>query len=98
MGQRSLHGFPGMAFTYTQPSTDLFYMKQTLIPLTIAWFDATGAFIASLDMAPCPAGSLCPTYSAGRPFMLALEVPAGKLGALGIGPGSTVHLGGPCSG
>jgi hypothetical protein len=98
MGQTSLHGFAGMAFTFTAPSTELFYMKDTLIPLSIAWFDASGAFVASLDMRPCPPDALCPTYAAGRPYQLALEVSTGRLGSLGIGPGSSAHLGGPCSG
>jgi hypothetical protein len=98
MGQTSLHGFAGMAFTFTAPSTDLFYMKDTIIPLSIAWFDASGSFVSSLDMPPCPPDAVCPTYGAGRPYQLALEVSTGRLGSLGIGPGSSAHLGGPCSG
>jgi hypothetical protein len=98
MGQTSMHGFAGMAFTFAAPSNELFYMKDTLIPLSIAWFDARGTFVASLDMRPCPPDALCPTYGAGRPYELALEVSTGRLGSLGIGPGSSVHLGGPCSG
>lgn len=98
MAQRSLHGFAGMVFVFASPSSDLFYMKDTPMPLTVAWFDSAGLFIASATMPVCPSGTVCPTYSAGRPFGLALEVPAGGLGHLGLGPGASAQLGGPCSG
>ena len=98
MGVRSLGHFAGMTFVFSAPSSVLFYMKNTLIPLSVAWFDSSGAYIGSAYMPVCPPGTVCPTYAAGRRFSLALEVPAGRLGALGIGPGSSVHLAGPCSG
>lgn len=98
MGVRSIGHFAGMTFVFSSPSSVLFYMKNTLVPLTVAWFDSSGAYIGSATMAVCPPGTVCPTFAAGRPFSLALEVPAGRLGALGIGPGSSVHLAGPCSG
>ena len=99
MAQRSLHGFAGMVFLYAKPSTDRFYMKDTSIPLSVAWFGSYGEFIAARDMTPCPATErACPTYGAGRPFLLALEVPEGRLHSLGIGAGSVLQLAGPCSG
>ncbi len=98
MGVRSLGSFAGMTFVFPSPSSVLFYMKNTLIPLSLAWFDPSGTYIGSAYMALCPTGTVCPTYAAGRSFSLAVEVPAGRLGALGIGPGSSVHLAGPCSG
>lgn len=98
MGVRSLDRFAGMTFVFSAPTSVLFYMKNTVIPLSLAWFDSTGAYIGSAVMPVCPPGTVCPTYAAGRPFSLALEVPAGGLGALGIGPGSSVQLAGPCSG
>lgn len=97
MGQRSLHGFAGMVFVFPAPTSVLFHMKDTLIPLSLAWFEPGGAYLGSAEMPVCPTGAVCPTYAAGRPFTLAVEVPAGRLGSLGIGPGSSVALGGPCS-
>ncbi|HVA73710.1 MAG TPA: DUF192 domain-containing protein [Acidimicrobiales bacterium] len=98
MGQTSLHGFAGMAFRFSHPAETNFYMKDTLIPLTVAWFGADGGYLVSVDMKPCPTTqSICPTYGPGVPYQLALEVPQGKLGSLGIGPGSVLHLGGSCS-
>lgn len=99
MAQRSLHGFAGMVFRYAKPSTERVYMKDTVIPLSVAWFGSHGVFIAARNMAPCPATArACPTYGPGRPFLLALEVPEGRLHSLGIGPGSVLQLAGPCSG
>jgi uncharacterized protein len=99
MGLTSLHGFVGMVFTPGRPSNDSFYMRGTVIPLSIAWFDANGSFIASFNMAPCPSSAqVCPTYNAGRPYTLALEVPEGRLAPLGVGPGSSIHLAGLCAG
>lgn len=98
MGQTSLHGFTGMAFVFPSPTDTPFYMKNTLIPLTVAWFGTDGAFLVSVDMKPCPTTeTICPTYGPGVPYQLALEVPQGGLASLGIGPGSVLHLGGSCS-
>ncbi|MGH9059429.1 MAG: hypothetical protein ACRDZY_07965, partial [Acidimicrobiales bacterium] len=58
-----------------------------------------GVFISATDMAPCPPGrAACPQYPSPAPFTLAIEVPQGLLPSLGIGPGSTLHLDGPCIG
>jgi uncharacterized membrane protein (UPF0127 family) len=98
MGQTSLHGFVGMAFQFASPTETAFYMKDTVMPLTVAWFGGDGSFLVSVDMQPCPTTeSICPTYGPGVPYELALEVPTGKLGSLGVGPGSVVHLGGACT-
>jgi uncharacterized membrane protein (UPF0127 family) len=98
MDRTTVAPYAGMAFVFATPSREYFYMKDTLIPLSIAWFDGSGGYIASLTMPPCPpTTAACPTYRPNRPYSLAVEVPAGRLGALGIGPGSTAQLGGPCA-
>jgi uncharacterized membrane protein (UPF0127 family) len=98
MARTTVAPYAGMAFVFASPSRDQFYMKNTLISLSIAWFDGAGRFEAAALMPPCPKTALtCPTYWPGRPYTLAVEVPAGHLGALGIGPGSTVQLGGACA-
>ncbi|HEX4865765.1 MAG TPA: DUF192 domain-containing protein [Acidimicrobiales bacterium] len=99
MNQTSLHGFRGMVFEFDRPTDVTFYMKDTPVPLSIAWFAADGTFLSSTDMVPCPASTLiCPTYSPQQRYGMAIEVPKGNLGGLGIGPGSSVQLGGPCAG
>ena len=98
MRRTSLGGYIGMAFVFASPSTDGFWMRDTLIPLSVAWFADGGAFLRSADMVPCPPESAtCPTWEADAPYVLAVEVGRGALRALGIGPGSSVSLGGACS-
>lgn len=94
MGQDDLLGYDGMAFRFDAPIAAAFYMYRTLIPLSVAFFDETGAFVSAADMEPCPAEEPgdCPTYPAAAPIVHALEVPKGGLGPLGVGPGSTMTL------
>jgi uncharacterized membrane protein (UPF0127 family) len=68
-------------------------MKDTLIPLSIAFFDKGGSFVSATDMEPCsPSAPGCPTYSADAPYADALEVPKGQLGPLGLGPSSRLAV------
>jgi uncharacterized membrane protein (UPF0127 family) len=91
MDQDDLGGYDAMVFRFESPSTAAFTMQDTRIPLSIAFFDADGAFVSARDMDPCPPGTAdCPTYAADGPYLHALEVPQGDLAELGIGPGS--HL------
>jgi uncharacterized membrane protein (UPF0127 family) len=92
-----LEGYPGMVFRYTADSTGAYYMRNTPMPLSIAWFAADGSFVSSADMAPCDDRTDCPTYGAAAPYRYALEVPQGQLAALGIGPGSKLELTGACA-
>jgi uncharacterized membrane protein (UPF0127 family) len=98
MNQRDLRGYDAMLFRYDEPINGAYWMKDTLIPLAVAYFDAGGRFINAQGMDPCPPDTVsCPTYPAAAPFQYAIEVPRGGLGALGIGAGSQLQLGGtPC--
>lgn len=81
----------GMAFRYPEPHTTNFWMKDTLLPLSIAFFDADGAYVSAFDMEPCAADP-CPRYATADGFTIAVEVPQGALADLDIGPGSTLEL------
>ena len=63
-------------------------MKDTLIPLSIAWFDAEGRFVSATDMAPCGDEPAAPPTAPAPPYRYALEVPQGELPRLAIGPGT----------
>ena len=91
-----LEGYPGMIFRYSADSTGGYYMKNTPMPLSIAWFDSNGAFVSSTDMEPCGDRNDCPIYSAAGPYRYAVEVPQGQLASLGIGPGAVLKLAGAC--
>lgn len=84
----------GMAFLFDEATQGSFYMFQTPTPLSIAWFAPDGGYVGSADMAPCidtPVGD-CPLYSPDAAYDLAIEVFAGGLEPLGLGPGATVEL------
>jgi hypothetical protein len=98
MGRRSLDGYEGMAFVYAADSNDAYFMRNTLLPLGIAFFSQAGMFLSSAQMPPCPDTTVtCPQYSAAAPFRLALEARIGVLAAQGVGAGAVAHVGGPCS-
>ena len=97
MEQKDLAGFDAMIFEYESESTSRFYMKNTIIPLSIAWFGTDGAFVAATDMEPCPTQEGCPRYGAAAPYKYALETTKGDLPRLGIGPRSRLEVGGSCA-
>jgi uncharacterized membrane protein (UPF0127 family) len=80
-----------MAFVYPEPRTGTFWMKNTVLPLSIAFFAPDGAFLSSFDMEPC-AASTCPNYRTADDFLVAIEVPQGRLGDFGLVTGSTLEL------
>ncbi len=90
MGVTDLAGAEGMAFRYDEPRTTAFTMRNTLLPLSIAFFDADGRFLDAFDMEPCQEEP-CPSYPTPTGFSVAVEVPAGALPELGIGPGATLQ-------
>lgn len=97
MNRTDLGGYDGMLFKFASDTTGAFYMKDTPLPLSIAFFDASGAFVSTTDMAPCIHMDPCPTYGAARPYRWALEVPQGALPRLAVGPGTRLVAGGPCT-
>jgi len=96
-GRQDLGGYDGMLFVFPEETTSKFHMRNTPLPLTIAFFDAAANFVSSADMAPCGNRSNCPRYAASAKYRMALEVPQGGLGRLQVGPGSRLILGGTCT-
>lgn len=94
-----LGGHAGMLFTFDEDSTGGFWMRNTLLPLSIAYLAADGTTVSTADMVPCPADqATCPTYAARGPYRYAVEVPRGRLGDLGISDRSRLEVVGPgCS-
>ena len=97
MHVRDLGGYDGMLFVFPDDTTGSFYMKDTVLPLSIAWFQADGDFVSATDMDPCGERDPCPTYAPTGAYRLALEVVQGGLLGLGIGPGARLTAGAsPC--
>ena len=84
MGITDLGGLDGMLFVFDNDIEAGFWMKDTLIPLDIAFFDVEGLAVDRLSMEPCTANP-CPTYNAAGPYRFAVEAPAGDLSFVGEG-------------
>jgi uncharacterized membrane protein (UPF0127 family) len=79
-GRPTLEPFDGMLFEYTADTSTTFTMAGTFVPLTIGFYDATGAPVGRTDMEPCLGSDLsCPHYGSPRPYRFALEVEQGRL-------------------
>jgi uncharacterized protein len=76
----------GMLFVFERNWSGGFWMKDTLVPLDIAFVDTDGVIVAVDTMTPC-ADDPCPVYDPGVAYTAALEVPAGWLEANDVGPG-----------
>ena len=91
MGRERLDPYDGMAFVWDEPVNASFWMKDTLIPLSIAFWDAGSRVVAIFDMDPCTADP-CPTYDPGIAILGAVEVEQGALDRRGVAVGDEVEL------
>jgi uncharacterized membrane protein (UPF0127 family) len=81
----------GMLFVFPSPSSGAFWMKNTLVPLKIVFFDAYGRQVRTMRMTPCTKDP-CSVYDPGRPYRFALELPAtDRRQALRLGPRATLR-------
>ncbi len=90
MGRKELADGRGMLFVYSDDRMMSFWMKNTLIPLSIAYLGADGTIKEIRDMEP---GSLAPVES-GHYVRHALEAPLGWFGRVGLGIGDRFDLSG----
>ncbi|MBP7114099.1 MAG: DUF192 domain-containing protein [Candidatus Peribacteraceae bacterium] len=91
MNRESLKPDSGMLFVFKEPQMLSFWMKNTLIPLDIIFFDAQGNFVSALTMEPCTENP-CPTYKAAALSSYALEVRKDYRKDHGIGTGWKLDL------
>jgi uncharacterized protein len=89
MGRREVPEGTGMVFLYPQDVAEAYWMKNTLVPLSIAFVAADGRVVSVAEMTPCQADP-CPSYPPAGPYRYAVELAAGAFGAAGIGPGAKV--------
>ncbi len=91
----ALGGYDGMLFSFDEDGTGGFWMKNTRLPLSIAYLDGEGDIVSTADMAPCPDGTeRCPGYPPEGPYRSAIEVVQGRLTDLGIEGDARVTIGG----
>ena len=77
----------GMFFVFPQSELHCMWMKNTLIPLSVAFVDEKGKIVSISDMRPQTETSHC----AAAPAKFALEMPAGWFATKGIKPGTTIQ-------
>jgi uncharacterized protein len=89
--RRSLPPDAGMVFVPPIPQQQVFVMEDTLIPLSVAWWDEDGRIFAIQDMTPCRKED-CPGYDSGRLSAGAVEVNQGFFEEHGVEVGDRVRL------
>ena len=87
-----LGGYDGMLFEYPEETSGAFWMRNTPLPLSIAYFDEDGALVSTQDMEPCGDEASCPSYPADGSFKYAIEVPQGMLDEAGAVGDATLHI------
>ena len=76
----------GMLFVYPEARPRSFWMKNTLLPLSIAYLSETGRVVSIADMTPHDTRGV----PSGGPAMYALEVPQGWFQAHGVRVGDRI--------
>lgn len=77
----------GMLFVFDEPATHCMWMKNTLIPLSVAFIDERGQIVNIADMQPLDETSHC----ASRPARYALEMNQGWFKKRGIDRGAVIQ-------
>jgi uncharacterized protein len=86
MHRRSMPVNHGMLFTFPESAGHCFWMKNTLLPLSIAFLDERGEIINIAEMTPQSEKNHCPV----RPARYALEMNTGWFKARGIAAGVVI--------
>ena len=87
MGRTELAEGTGMLFVFREPQALGFWMRDTLVPLSIAYINATGIIREIHDLRPLEEA---PAHSTFRDLSYALEVPQGWFERNKILPGDRI--------
>jgi uncharacterized membrane protein (UPF0127 family) len=86
MNRPTLAPDAGMLFVYPDERPRSFWMKDTSLPLSIAYLDAQGRIVRIADLTPFDTSPV----PSGRPAMYALEVNKGWFTRHGVDVGTAV--------
>ena len=89
MHRTSLPPESGMVFRFPGPTSGGFWMKSTLIPLDIAFYNGRGTILRIMQMKPCQTDP-CTIYTPGVTYRGALEVNAGAFRRWGVSAGDRI--------
>jgi len=93
MGRRALAPDTGMLFLYPDQLERSFWMKNTLIPLSVAFVEESGRIVRILEMTPDPRdGRPLEHYRSGEPATYVLEMERGWFERNGIREGDRMLL------
>ncbi len=86
MHRREMPTHEGMLFVFDEPSQQCFWMRNTLIPLSIAFLADDGTVVNIADMKPQSDDSHC----SARPVRYALEMNQGWFAKRGVKSGTRI--------
>lgn len=90
MDRTSMPSDHGMLFVFPQAQPLTFWMKDTLIPLDMLFFDEAHRLVTiRADVPPCRADP-CPTYASTAPARYVLELNAGTAAKLDLRKGDVI--------
>jgi uncharacterized protein len=87
MNRFSLQPDHGMLFVFNEPRPQAFWMKNTYVPLSIAFIDGNGRIMNIEDMAPQTEN----THPSRGPALYALEMKRGWFADRNIAPGVRIE-------
>lgn len=87
MNRKAMPPQHGMLFVFNHENTHCMWMRNTLLPLSVAFMDASGTIINIEDMQPQTEDNHC----ARRPARYALEMNIGWFAQRGIRPGTKIR-------
>lgn len=86
MHRTAMAGQHGMLFVFAHEATHCMWMKNTLLPLSVAFLDAAGRIVNVAEMQPHSETNHC----ARQPARYALEMNAGWFAQRGLQPGHRI--------
>ena len=86
MFRKTLGTSDGMLFVFDEPERQCMWMRNTYVPLSVAFIDAKGAILNVEDMEPLTENSHC----ASGPAKFALEMNKGWFASRGLKAGTRI--------